>query len=261
MATIFYWQDDESGETESVQFDVVDGEEPEDVATPTDHAVEQGLNVTDHVRMEPAALTVEGIVSNMVNPMLDDDLISEQVELQVPVLDDPGFVTTPLNVPSAPIEPSPSGLLQAAVGGLKSLFTGGPQFTHRGEPKRTTRTFTVTAIKQEEPRDRIRDVYEKLLKAQQRALLVTVQETHREHYDMVFTRIGKPKRLEDGKAARFQVDLRQIRVGDSETVQAPQPTEARGKAGVSAGSKNGKADPNAAAKEQQYESTLSQLIP
>jgi hypothetical protein len=78
---------------------------------------------------------------------------------------------------------------------------------------------------------------------------------------MVFTRIAKPKRFEDGKAARFSVDLRQIRVADSETVAAPQPTEARGKKGVSAGSKNGKPDPNAGAKEQVYESTLSSIIP
>jgi hypothetical protein len=88
--TILYWQDDESGETESVQFDVVEGETPEDVLTPTDHAVEEGANVTDHARLEPAALTIEGFVSNMVNPALDDDLVTQAIELQVPVIPTPG---------------------------------------------------------------------------------------------------------------------------------------------------------------------------
>jgi hypothetical protein len=261
MATIFFWQDDETGLTESVQFDVVDSEEPEDVATPTDHPVEQGSNITDHVKLEPEFLTVEGIVSNMVNPMLDDDLVTAPVELNVASMTAPGSKTVALDVPSAPIEPSPSGLLQAAVGGIKALFTGGPKFTHVGEARQTNRTVSISVLQQEAPRDRIRDVYDLLLKAQKRRLLVTVQQTHREHFDMLLTRIAKPKRFEDGKAARFSVDLRQIKVADSQTVQAPQPTEARGKTGVSSGSKNGKADPNAAGKETQYESTLSQLIP
>lgn len=257
--TILYWQDDESGETESVQFDVVEGEEPEDTATPTDHAVEEGANITDHVRDEPAALSIEGFVSNIVNPALDDDLLTERIEMQVPTIPAPGNVTKPLDVPSPPIQPSPSGVLQAGVGALKTLLSGGPKFTYRDAIKTTTRTVSFSALQQEEPRDRIRDVYELLKKAKSRKFLITVQEAHTEHFDMVITRIGKPRSIEDGKGARFQVDLRQIRVADSETVQAPQPTEARGKTGVNAGSKNGKADPNAGAKEAQYESTLSQI--
>jgi hypothetical protein len=139
------------------------------------------------------------------------------------------------------------------------LFTGGPKFTHRGEIQPSSRTVTLSALQQESPRDRIRDVYELLLKAQSRVLLVTVQESHREHFDMIITRIAKPKSLESGKGAVFQVDLRQIRVADSETVQAPRPTEERGKSGVSSGSKNGKADPNGAAKEQQLQSILDSI--
>ncbi len=161
--------------------------------------------------------------------------------------------------PSPPIQPSPSGLLQAGVGALTTLLTGGPKFTYRDTIKATTRTVTFTALQQEEPRDRIRDVYELLKKARSRKFLITVQEAHTEHFDMVLTRVAKPRSVEDGKGARFQIELRQIRVADSETVQAPQPTEARGKTGVNAGSKNGKPDPNAAAKDAQYESTASQL--
>lgn len=259
MATILYWQDDETGQTESLQFDVVEGETPEDVTTLTDHPVEEGANVTDHARDEPAQLSIEGFISNMVNPDLDTDLVTQPVGLDVPFMTKPGNRTDKLDVPSPPLQLSATGLLQAGVNAIASLFTGGPRFTHLDQPKRAQASVTFSALQQQAPRDRVRDAYEALLKVRQRKLLVTVQETHREHFDMMITRIAKPKAAEHGKGALFQVDLRQIRVADSETVQAPQPTEARGKTAVSAGSKNGKADPNADGKEVQLESTLSQI--
>lgn len=256
MATILYWQDDESGETEHVQFDVVESETPEDVLTVTDHPIEEGANVSDHARLEPASLTIEGFVSAMLNPLVDTDLTNESLEINVPRLGPPGRKSEALDIPEPPIQPSQSGLLQAGIGAIKSLFTGGPKFVHESTRARSSETVHFTAVQQREPRDRIRDVYELLLKAQARKLLVTVHESHREHFDMLITRVAKPKATEDGKAARFQVDLRQIFVADSETVAAPQPTEARGKTGVSMGSRNVKKDPNAAAKEEILQSTI-----
>lgn len=259
MSTILYWQNEDTGQTESLQFDVVEGETPEDVTTLTDKTVETGSAVSDHARDEPALLTIEGFVSNMVNPELDSDLATEPIELNVPAMTRPGNKTEKLDVPQPPLQLTPTGLLQAGVNAVAGLFTGGPRFTHIDRPRPTSGTVSFSALQQQAPRDRIRDAYEALLTVRKRKLLVTVQQTHREHFDMVITRIAKPKTSESGKGALFQVDLREIRVADSETVQAPQPTEARGKTGVSAGSKNGKADPNAAGKEVVLESTLSQL--
>lgn len=261
MSTILYWIDEDSGSTEHVELDVVDNETPEDVLTPTEHAVEEGANVTDHARLEPAFLTIEGIISNMVNPRIDTDLVNQSVEIEVPEMLAPRTKTTTLDVAKPGLQPNVTSLVNAGIGALSSLILGGPKFTHQDQPRRTTRTVKVTTLQQREPRDRIRDAYDLLLKAQSTRALVTVQALHREHFDMLITRIAKPRTIEDGKAARFQIDLRQIRVADSETVQSPEPTEARGKGRVSAGSKNGKLDPNAGAKEVQYESTLSMLIP
>lgn len=263
MPTFLYWTDPASGLTEAVQFDVSDGESPEDVATPTDHAVERGANITDHVRKEPAFVTVEGTVSAMPNPLIDTDVSAQSVEFSVSALPDPGTKTVKIDVPSPGIQPSPSGLLQAGVAALTRLITGAgaPKVTIRGDLKRSTETRNVSLIQQTAPRDRIREVWELLLKAQTQVLPVNVIIAQREYSDLVITRIAKPRTLEDGKAAHFQVDLREIPVADSRTVAAPEPTEARGATGKSKGSQNGKNDPNGAAKEQQYESTLSMITP
>lgn len=263
MASFLYWTDPASGLIEVVQFDVTDGESPEDVATPTDHAVERGANITDHLRKEPAFISVEGTVSAMPNPLIDTDVSTQQVEVQVNTLPDPGSKTIKLKVPSPGIEPSPSGLLQAGIGALTNLLTGAgsPQVTVRGDTKRAVVTQSVSLIQQTAPRDRIREVYDLLLKAQIQAHLVNAVVAQREYSDLVITRVAKPRTIEDGSAAHFQVDLREMRVSDSQTVAAPQPTEARGNVAKSKGSQNGKADPNAAAKEQQFESTLSMITP
>jgi hypothetical protein len=261
MATFLYWIDPASGLTEAVQFDVTDGESPEDVATPTDHAVERGANISDHLRKEPAFISVEGTVSAMPNPLIDTDVSTQQVEVDVNTLPDPGSKTIRLTVPSPPLELSQSGLLQAGIGALTKLITGAgsPQVTVRGDTKRAVVTQSVSLIQQTAPRDRIREVYDLLLKAQLKAHLVNAVVAQREYSDMVITRVAKPRTIEDGSAAHFQVDLREMRVSDSQTVEAPQPTEARGHVAVSKGSQNGKLDPNAAAKEEQYRSMIDRM--
>jgi len=128
----------------------------------------------------------------------------------------------------------------------------------RGDAREVKATRNVRVLKQDAPRDRIRDVYDLLLKARADKALITVILQDRDLFDMLIERVAKPRALEDGRLARFQVDLRQIRVADSETVQAPKPTEARGKGSVSKGSQGTKPSAGGA---PVLESTLSQITP
>lgn len=224
-----YWQDDETGETESVTLDATQTETHEDALTITDHPVEVGANIVDHAREEPTRLTVEGFVSGMPT-LADDDANFESVPLTVETMADPGTKTIQLDVPGAPIQPSVSGLLQAGIGAISNAITGGPNHkaTVRGDPRRTTVARRAQMLRQSSPRNRVRDVYDLLLKAQSRRLFVTVQTTMREHFDMLIERIAVPRTTEDGTGSKFQVDLRRVRVAASETVQSPKPAEARG---------------------------------
>lgn len=258
---ILYWQDDETGETESIEFDATQSEGHDDTVSITDHPVEVGANVADHARPEPTRFTLEGIVSPIPNPRLDKDTAFTTSDLVAPVMLDPGSKTVRLDPPKPPLEPSLSGLVQAGVGALVNAVTGGPnmnaQFT--GDARRGTRVVKTQSLQQKAPRDRIREVYDLLLKAQSRALLVTVQARYREHFDMLIERVSQPRAVEDGSSAKFQVDLKRIRVSDSQTVAAPKPAEARGNIAKNKGSQATK--PADAASSQQLESTLSMLTP
>ncbi len=260
--TLLYWQDDESGETESVEFDATTSESHEDTLNITDHPVETGANVTDGAREEPTRLSIEGVVSSMDNPRIDTDAgVQTLVELTAPAMLNPGTQTKKLDPPAPPLEKSISGLVQAGIGALVSAIGGGPNYnaTFTGDPKPGTVNIKAQLYPQTAGRNRIRDVYDLLLKAQSRRLLVTVQAKHREHFDMLIERVAQPRSVEDGNTAKFQIDLKRIRVADSETVAAPKPAEARGNLGKSKGSQNGKKDPNAAAKEEEYASTSYKL--
>lgn len=247
MATIIYWQDPDSGVTESVQLDAVQNVTPDDQLTITDHVVEGGATITDHAQKDPNTVSIEGIVSNMPNPRLDSDAHQASLDLQVAQMSSPGTKTITLDVPRPPVQLSPSGLIQAGVSAVVGLLSGGgsPKATVRDRAKQTSISQSVQVFQQDAPRDRVRDVYELLLKAQEQKLLCTIQTRRREYFDMLLKGIGEPDTIEDGKAGRFQLEFRYIKVADSETVLAPQPTEARGHVGVSKGSQAAKADPNA----------------
>lgn len=247
MATIIYWQDPDSGATESVQLDAVQNVTPDDQLTITDHVVEGGATISDHAQKDPNSVTIEGIVSNMPNPLLDTDAHQASLDLAVAKMTSPGTKTITLDVPTPPIQLSPSGLIQAGVGAIVGLLSGNgsPKATVQDRSLPTTVTQSAQVFQQDTPRDRVRDVYELLLKAQEQKLLCTIQTRRREYFDMLLKGIGEPDTIEDGKAGRFQLEFRYMKVADSETVQAPQPTEARGHVAVSKGSQAAKPDPNA----------------
>jgi hypothetical protein len=261
MAVILYWQDEDSGETESIQFDLVESEAHEDILTITDHPVEQGANVSDHAREEPTRLTLDGFVSNVANRAIDGDAADEQVEIQHPTFGDAGTRTVALEVPSPPIHASPSGLLQAGIGALKGAILGGPKGTFLGRRRRVRARATIQLYRQRAARNRVRDVYDALLRAQSKRALITAQTALREHFDMLLERVPAVRDAESGLGASFAIDLRRIRVAESETVRSPEPAEKRGELTKAGGSKNPKADPNADAKNEVYESTLSSLTP
>jgi hypothetical protein len=258
VGTILHWIDEKSGALKAVEFDLVETETPEDNTTITDHPVEEGVNVSDHARDEPIHYTVEGLVSTIPNPRIDDDAHTKSLELAFREMKEPGSKSITLTVPTPPVQLSESGLLQAGIGALVGLFAGPTKVTVRGNAHDAAVTRNVRVLQQDAPRDRVRDVYDLLLKARADKALVTILLQDRELFDMLIERVAKPRTLEDGKLARFQVDLRQLRVADSVTVQAPKPTEARGKGNVSKGSQGAKKKEGG---EPVLESTLSMITP
>lgn len=64
-ATIF---NSKRAKIDTLEIDVVLSESHSADADATDHPVEQGVNITDHVRVKPETLTIEGLISNTPIP-------------------------------------------------------------------------------------------------------------------------------------------------------------------------------------------------
>jgi hypothetical protein len=228
VSTLIYWQDDATGQTETVQFDAVTALAPEDPATITDHPVERGANVVDHIRDEPERLTIEAKISMMPNVALDTDAGFAPLDIQVFSAPAGATKQLTLEVPSPPIQPDANGLLTAGIAAAGNALFGGPTATVNQPRQGTALTVQATAFQQRSPRNRVRDVYEKLLDVKSKHLLLSVQTRDRDYFDMAIERLAAPRSVDEGSATKFTIDLKRIKVAASETVQAPKPAEARG---------------------------------
>lgn len=237
MATLITWQDPDTGAIGVVQLDAIQSESPEDSLTITDHPVEQGVNVVDHAREEPTRFSLEGIVSTIPNPAVDTDAGFQSIEVTVPGRRDPGPQTKKLQPPQPPITPSIGGLIHAGIGAIVGTSINA-QFSGESQPAKST--IKIQGYQQKSPRNRVRDVYEALLRVQSARTLVTVNTRDRDYFDMMIERVAKPRSVDQGSSATFQIDFKRIRIAASKTVAAPKPTEARGKGAVNKGSQAAK---------------------
>lgn len=200
MSTLITWQDPDTGALGVIQLDAIQTESPEDTLTITDHPVEMGANVVDHAREQPARISIEGVVSSLPNPRVDKDTGFQSIALSVPGMSAPGTQTIRLDPPKPPLELSPNGLIQAGVGALVNAITGGPNLnaTFAGVPRSETIVRDGQMLQQNAPRDRVRDVYEALLRVMAARQLVSVSTRHRDYFDMMIERVAKPRAVEDG---------------------------------------------------------------
>lgn len=227
MSTTLYWVDVNSGETKTLQFDVVESITSEDILTITEHPVETGSAIVDHARSEPETLTIEAIVSD--TPVGGQSGVeSTQEEMDLDTIEDPGTKQITLDIPQPPLQPDPSSLVRAGIGAIARAVSGAPKATVMGDLRRGRGQIKATVLQRTSPENRIRSVYELLLEAQVQRALIAVQTRDREYFDMLLERVAKPVLVQDGAAGRFQIDLRRIRMATSQTVEAPRPVEARG---------------------------------
>lgn len=251
--TLLIWTDPDSGEALSLQFDAVTSETKDDNVEITDHPVEAGSNVADNARDQPAMLTIEALISGIPNNEIDEDAGVVQQSVTVDGMAAHSTKNVPLDIPSPPIQLSETGLIQAGVGALTSLLSGPPTATMWDEPQRASYDTNASLLQQDSPRNRGRDVYEKLLLLKsQHVQLDLIQTAFRDYTDMMISRVSQPRAVGDGTSAKFQIDFKQIRIAISQTVAAPKPAEVRGNTAQNKGAQN----PKPASKPEDKESLL-----
>lgn len=249
------------GQERIVQLDAWTSENHENVVTITDHPVEAGITITDHAKDEPVFVSLEGMVSNVPMPGKEgvtSGPIDLRVEYQRP---EPATRIIELDVPTPPITPSVGGLIRAGAGAIATAVLGKPKATVWGEERRRRETVRATVLSYGTPQNRPQAVDLLLQEAIALKALITVTTPLRTVSDLLITRLAPQRAMQSGTAVLFQLDLRQIRTVNSETVEAPIPAEARGAKKKNAGAQSAK-DKAGGTPEQDaaYESTLSTLF-
>lgn len=185
-------------------FDVVMTETLEHTATATEHPVEQGANVSDHVIDNLDMVSLDIFVSN--SPVDDvNDMYGGSVsglDLKVPTLDRPPALT-------------PGSLMNAGIDAVKGLLNGPTAWK---------------ALVQQFPEkfDNVSFILSTLIDWKERGVLGKVITPHRSYESMVIVGVKSDRDSSTGDASKISLSLKEIRLVEAKLVTAPIPTEPRG---------------------------------
>lgn len=179
-------------------FDVVVSEDHERTTEVTDHTVEEGASITDHVRPNPDRVTLAVFVSNT-------PIRSADAQLLPYVLDIP--------------QPGQGGFL---AGGTSALL--GAAAAAIGLAKSYPTQLTANVLQFIGDTDYVQQAYDTLTGLRDTATLLSVVTPRQTYTDMVIERIAMHRDKDTGTSATFEIEFRQIRIVSSNIVDAPLPS-------------------------------------
>lgn len=212
------------GSLVTIEFDATPREQHTASAVPTEHPVEKGPNISDHVRPELDKLTVDVHVTNTPTRVPGSNLDGASgsvspVTLNVDTLEQTTTQKS-IEVPTRPDIPRvlPGVGLLAGSGLLDSTTTVKVQ-THDTRLIRASATANVLQF--DSVFDRVRSIYDELLVLKDSATLLTINTSLRQYENMVLRQISAPRSVPDGNAITFTLDFQQIRFATAKRVAAP----------------------------------------
>lgn len=192
------WSD--SGNLKQITFDATPSETHLISATVTEHPVEKGVALTDHVRPNPFKITLEVVISNtpIDLPSSADDSFTDGAKRQAQQV-------------SLSLSPS-SQMTQGANNGAAAKFQD------------TSPSANATAFQFSVQFDRVRKIYEALQNLVGNSTPITIQTSLCLYDNMEIVNISVPRSVEMGaNALRFTMDCQEIRTVESQTVPTPAP--------------------------------------
>lgn len=190
----------QDGSQRILTFDSIDQEQHESIAEVTEHPVENGSNVSDHVRPGNDIL---GLVATVTNTPIEADTLRFRGEVKSALVQVPRY--------EMPFAPTP-GFVTRSVAQLGD---------RTGPVGITVLTFST-------PFDAIRERYEELRELLRNGALFDVVTPLREYTDCVFTRVSAPRMAGNG-SVEFGLEIREVKIVSTGAVAAPPvPVEPRG---------------------------------
>ncbi len=190
----------------------------------TEHAVEVGSNITDHIRPDNDKLSLTFVISNTPIVVPGSGLDGATGEIQ------------PLNIflESAPRrgEGNPIQVVPFIPGQFFGFGIKSPPSAAQFEPQPlipgiVSGSEGITVLQFSQEFDRVRGVYDVLRALIATGTLATIITSLRTYENMALANLSAPRSAESGNAIEFAADAVQIKIVSTETVAAPEPVESR----------------------------------
>ncbi len=226
-----------------LSFDVVTTENPAFPAQVAEHVVEHGADVSDNVRVGCLTLTLEVFVTNEPIdslPQWGSGSVGNSGPITTPDTQQPPL-TPPGPSLSVPIWFSlPVGI--PLVGPLTSALGLNDQTTTiqatAGMPPTHGVTMNPRVLQFGSSFDAVQLTHDQLDTLRQSAQLIEVVGSKGTYDNMVIEHFEMLRNAETGSGAIFTIQFKEIRIVQSQTVNAPQPTKPRAKPKQSKGSQS-----------------------
>lgn len=212
-------------------FDAVTNEATKHAAKVTEHPVEDGANVSDHIRDELDTVTLEVFVTNQpikdVNNLYGLDL--NYIELIEVDGKEGKLAGKQLDIPKyRPIPITPGAAIQAIGNAVRDLLGDATVAQLYGQTE--AKKLTAAAPVQNWPTkfNAITDTVAQLVDWKMRGVVGKVITPWKTFPSVVFTEIGTVRNAPTGDAAIVSLSFKEIRLVESKLVTAPVPTEPRG---------------------------------
>jgi hypothetical protein len=238
VESLFSWQD-ASGNTSTLDVDVVMTANDTREAKLTDHVVETGAVITDHVVIQPESLSLDLVVTQ--TPMTAGNgftMTSGEISAPGQKLK---AQTHPIKVQPSAFQPGGFLLLSTGLrGAISSLLgaAGGNSDQMSGSKVETTASsLRVSTLQSASAVDRVGDVHDRLVEIMNGALLVTVSFKGRLYIDYLLTKVELLQQAGKAGMGTFKVTARAFRTVTGTTVSLPDPADFRALPKVNKGNK------------------------
>jgi len=208
-----------AGEERLLRFDAILAEHHSLKATATEHPVEKGVDLTDHIRKNLDELTLEVFVTNA--PVHTEDLTKKAGTSR-----GSNFVSVPLDVPAyePPLELTPGSLFNAVGGALSSLLGGKVEYNAR-------------VLKFDNEFNNVSDTLRILRGIKDTSQLLEVYTPNWQYPKMVLLSIDFPRAVGEGGSGKMTLQFKALRIIETKQTADPIPTEVRGQQAVKKGAK------------------------
>jgi hypothetical protein len=227
--SLFSWLD-AAGNTNTLDVDVAMSTKDKRTVKLTDHVVETGSVVTDHIVIMPEELSFELVMTQ--SPFAGRN--APGFAMGASNITAAGRQLTPdtntISVRKSQFQPGGFLLLSSGLRSVISSVFGGEDLPGRASGSRSTETTAVMAanvLQASAPVDRVNATHDTLIEIMNTGLLVTVSFKGRLYIDYLLTSVELSQGPGEAGMGRFMVDLRAFRTVEGVNVVLPDPADFR----------------------------------